>query len=92
MLMMIDEVQTGFARTGEWFGFQHDGIVPDVVTMAKGMGNGFPVGAVWAPVEIAAAFQPGDHGSTYSGTAIAAAAVRAVHLRDATSRCATVGA
>jgi predicted acetylornithine/succinylornithine family transaminase len=78
MLMMIDEVQTGFARTGEWFGFQHAGIVPDVVTMAKGMGNGFPVGAVWAPVEIAASFQPGDHGSTYSGTAIAAAAVRAV--------------
>jgi len=78
MLMMIDEVQTGFGRTGEWFGFQHEGIVPDVVTMAKAMGNGFPVGAVWARTEVATAFQPGDHGSTYSGTALAAAVVRAV--------------
>lgn len=78
MLMMIDEVQTGFARTGEWFGFQHAGVVPDVVTMAKAMGNGFPVGACWARTEVAAVFQPGDHGSTYSGTAIAGAAVNAV--------------
>lgn len=78
MLMMVDEVQTGFARTGEWFGFQHAGVVPDVVTMAKAMGNGFPVGACWARTEVAAVFQPGDHGSTYSGTAIAGAAVNAV--------------
>lgn len=78
MLMMIDEVQTGFCRTGKWFGFEHAGVVPDVVTMAKAMGNGFPVGAVWARTEVAAAFQPGDHGSTYSGTAIATAAVSAV--------------
>ena len=77
-LMIIDEVQTGFARTGRWFGFQHAGVVPDVVTMAKAMGNGFPVGAVWARTEVAAAFQPGDHGSTYSGTAIATAVVSAV--------------
>ena len=66
LLLMIDEVQTGFARTGQWFGFQHAGIVPDVVTMAKGMGNGFPVGAVWAKRSVAGVFQPGDHGSTYS--------------------------
>jgi predicted acetylornithine/succinylornithine family transaminase len=78
LLLMIDEVQTGFARTGEWFGFQHAGVVPDVVTMAKAMGNGFPVGAVWATREAASVFQPGDHGSTYSGTAIATAAVTAV--------------
>ncbi len=78
LLLIIDEVQTGFARTGHWFGFQHAGIVPDVVTLAKAMGNGFPVGAVWATREAAAMFQPGDHGSTYSGTAIAAAAVSAV--------------
>ncbi|CAB4887075.1 unannotated protein [freshwater metagenome] len=78
MLMIIDEVQTGFARTGRWFGFQHHDVVPDVVTMAKAMGNGFPVGAVWARLDVASAFQPGDHGSTYSGTAIATAAVRAV--------------
>lgn len=78
MLMMIDEVQTGFGRTGQWFGFQHSGVVPDVVTMAKAMGNGFPVGAMWARNDIAAAFVPGDHGSTYSGTAIATAVVSAV--------------
>jgi len=78
MLLMVDEVQTGFARTGEWFGFQHSGVSPDVVTMAKGIGNGFPVGAIWAKREIAAVFSPGDHGSTYAGTAIAGAAVEAV--------------
>lgn len=78
MLMMIDEVQTGFGRTGQWFGFQHSGVAPDVVTMAKAMGNGFPVGATWARTEVAAAFRPGDHGSTYSGTAIATAVVSAV--------------
>jgi acetylornithine/succinyldiaminopimelate/putrescine aminotransferase len=74
----IDEVQTGFARTGAWFGFQHAGIVPDVVTMAKAMGNGMPVGAVWATREVAGVMKPGDHGSTYSGTALATAAVNAV--------------
>ena len=78
MLMMIDEIQTGFARTGRWFGFEHYGVVPDVVTMAKAMGNGFPVGACWARRDVAAVYQPGDHGSTYSGTAIATAAVNAV--------------
>jgi predicted acetylornithine/succinylornithine family transaminase len=78
LLLVVDEVQTGFARTGRWFGFQHAGLRPDVVTMAKAMGNGFPVGAVWARTDVAAAFQPGDHGSTYSGTAIATAVVSAV--------------
>ena len=78
LLLIMDEVQTGYGRTGQWFGFQHAGVVPDVVTMAKAMGNGFPVGAVWAKREVAGVFQPGDHGSTYSGTAIATAAVNAV--------------
>ncbi len=77
-LLIVDEVQTGMARTGRWFGFEHSGITPDVVTMAKGLGNGFPVGAVWAPVEISGLFQPGDHGSTYSGTALAGAVVSTV--------------
>ena len=77
-LMMIDEIQTGFARTGAWFGFEHHGVSPDVVTLAKAMGNGMPVGACWARRDVAAVFQPGDHGSTYSGTAIATAAVSAV--------------
>lgn len=76
-LMMIDEIQTGFARTGAWFGFEHSDVAPDVVTMAKAMGNGMPVGACWARTDVAAVFQPGDHGSTYSGTAIACAAVNA---------------
>ncbi|HUF98139.1 MAG TPA: acetylornithine/succinylornithine family transaminase [Ilumatobacter sp.] len=77
-LMMVDEIQTGLGRTGNWFGFEASGVVPDVVTMAKALGNGMPVGACWARTEIAAVFQPGDHGSTYSGTAIATAAVSAV--------------
>ena len=77
-LMMVDEVQTGFGRTGRWFGFEHAGVAPDVVTLAKAMGNGMPVGACWARRDVAAVFQPGDHGSTYSGTAIATAAVVAV--------------
>jgi acetylornithine/N-succinyldiaminopimelate aminotransferase len=77
-LMIVDEIQTGFARTGRWFGFEHDGVAPDVVTLAKAMGNGVPVGACWARLDVAAVFQPGDHGSTYSGTALATAAVSAV--------------
>ena len=96
LLLMVDEVQTGFARTGRWFGFEHAGVLPDVVTMAKAMGNGFPVGAVWARTEVAEAFQPGDHGSTYSGTAIATAVVSAViaEMRriDAPQLAATQGA
>ena len=78
LLLIMDEVQTGFCRTGRWFGFEHAGIAPDAVTMAKGMGNGMPVGALWARRDIAAVMQPGDHGSTYSGTALATAAVSAV--------------
>ena len=78
LLLMMDEVQTGFARTGRWFGFEHAGISPDVVTMAKGMGNGFPVGAIWARRDVSTLFAPGDHGSTYSGNAMAGAVVAAV--------------
>ena len=78
LLLIMDEVQTGMGRLGKWFGFEHAGIVPDVVTMAKGIGNGFPVGAVWAKRDVAAVFQPGDHGSTYSGTALATSVVSAV--------------
>jgi acetylornithine/N-succinyldiaminopimelate aminotransferase len=77
ILLIMDEVQTGMGRTGRWFGFQHAGIVPDVVTMAKGIANGMPVGAVWARDEVAAAFGPGDHGSTYGGQALALSAARA---------------
>jgi predicted acetylornithine/succinylornithine family transaminase len=95
-LMMLDEIQTGFARTGRWFGFEHDGVAPDVVTLAKAMGNGVPIGACWARREVAGVFEPGDHGSTFSGTAIATAAVNAVigEMRriDAPTLAATQGA
>ncbi|HEX2063714.1 MAG TPA: acetylornithine transaminase [Acidimicrobiales bacterium] len=78
VLLMIDEVQTGMARTGRWFAFQHHGIEPDVVTMAKALGNGVPIGACWAREEVADAFQPGDHATTFGGQPLAAAAARAV--------------
>lgn len=78
ILFMVDEVQTGLARTGEWFGFQHYNVSPDVVTMAKALGNGMPIGAMWAKTEVGAAFQPGDHATTFGGQPLATAAARAV--------------
>ncbi len=77
MLLILDEVQTGLARTGRWFGFQHEEIRPDVVTLAKALGNGMPAGACWARAEVAEVFGPGDHGSTFGGQPIALSAVRA---------------
>lgn len=81
VLLIVDEVQTGLGRTGEWFAFQHSGIRPDMVTMAKALGNGVPVGACWATEELAAVFEPGDHGTTFGGQPLAAAAARAT-LRE----------
>ncbi len=78
LLMIVDEVQTGLGRTGRWFGFQHFGIQPDVVTLAKALGNGVPIGACWARSEVASSFVPGDHGTTYGGQPLAASAARAV--------------
>ncbi len=78
ILFMVDEVQTGLGRTGEWFGFQHFGVQPDVVTMAKALGNGVPIGACAAKREVAAAFEPGDHATTFGGQPLAAAAAKAV--------------
>ena len=77
MLFMLDEVQTGLARTGRWFAHHHDGVEPDVVTMAKALGNGMPIGACWAREEVAAAFKPGDHATTFGGQPLAASAARA---------------
>ncbi len=77
ILLMVDEIQTGLGRTGRWFAFQHADVRPDVVTMAKALGNGVPIGACWARAEVAAAFGPGDHGSTFGGQPLAAAAARA---------------
>lgn len=78
ILMMIDEVQTGLARTGDWFAYQHHGIKPDVVTMAKALGNGMPIGACWARKEVAEVFEPGDHATTFGGQPLAAATARTV--------------
>ena len=77
ILMMLDEVQTGLGRTGRWFAFQYEDILPDVVTLAKALGNGMPVGACWARDEVASAFAAGDHGTTYGGQPLAMSAVRA---------------
>ncbi|MEW6728179.1 MAG: aspartate aminotransferase family protein [Pseudomonadota bacterium] len=66
-LMMVDEVQTGIGRTGQWFGFQHAGILPDVMSLAKGLGNGVPIGACLAAGAAAELFAPGNHGSTFGG-------------------------
>lgn len=78
VLLMIDEVQTGLGRCGRWFAHQHVGIRPDVVTMAKALGNGMPIGACWAPAEVASSFEPGDHATTFGGQPLAAAAAAAV--------------
>ena len=73
ILLILDEVQTGCGRTGKMFAFQHYGIMPDIMTLAKGLGGGVPIGAVLAN-EKAAVFQPGDHGSTFGGNVLACAA------------------
>ncbi|MBQ0732126.1 MAG: aspartate aminotransferase family protein [Oleispira antarctica] len=78
LLMMLDEVQTGNGRTGTYFNFQQHGITPDVLTTAKGLGNGVPIGACIAKGKAAHVLQPGNHGSTYGGNPLACAAAVAV--------------
>ena len=73
LLMIMDEVQTGMARTGKLFGYMHDEIEPDIMTMAKALGNGFPVGAMVAKPHVAQAFTPGSHASTFGGNPLAMA-------------------
>ena len=77
-LLMLDEVQTGNARTGEYFAYQHSNCLPDIVTTAKGLGNGVPIGACLARGEAAELFVPGNHGSTFGGNPLACAAAHAV--------------
>lgn len=95
ILFMVDEVQTGLGRTGRWFGHQHFGVRPDVVTIAKALGNGMPIGACWARHEVASAFVPGDHATTYGGQPLAAAAARAtlalMEREDVPARAADAG-
>ncbi len=78
LLLMLDEVQTGMGRTGRWFAHQHEDIVPDVMTLAKGLGNGVPIGACVARGVAAEVLQPGTHGSTFGGNPLVAAAALAV--------------
>jgi acetylornithine aminotransferase len=76
-LMVVDCVQTGMGRTGNWFGYEHEGILPDVITLAKGLGGGLPLGAMIALGRTSHLFQPGDHGSTFGGNPVACASALA---------------
>jgi predicted acetylornithine/succinylornithine family transaminase len=95
-LLILDEVQTGLGRTGKWFAFEHFGIRPDIVTMAKALGNGVPIGACWATAEAAAAFEPGDHATTFGGQPLAARAalttVQVMQRENVPERAARAGA
>jgi acetylornithine aminotransferase/acetylornithine/N-succinyldiaminopimelate aminotransferase len=83
LLLLIDEVQCGIGRTGRFFAFEHTGILPDAIGMAKGLGGGFPIGAVWIRENAAEYFHPGSHGTTFGGTPLACAAALAVlHVID----------
>lgn len=78
ILFITDEVQTGVGRTGDFFAFQHEGVLPDVITMAKGLGGGLPIGATIARGKAADLFTPGSHGTTFGGNPVACAAANAV--------------
>jgi acetylornithine aminotransferase len=95
-LMMLDEIQTGMGRTGRWFGFQHEGLLPDVMTLAKGLGNGVPIGACLARGPAADLMRPGSHGSTFGGNPLvsraALAVVKAIEDGDLTRRAERLGA
>lgn len=94
-LLMVDEIQTGMCRTGEWFACQHEGVVPDVMTLAKGLGNGVPIGACLARGKAAKVFKPGSHGSTFSGNPlvcrVALAVIEELEKEKFADRAAKVG-
>ncbi len=94
-LLMLDEVQTGMGRTGEMFAFQHSGIIPDVLTLAKGLGNGVPIGACLARGEAAEVFRPGSHATTFGGNPLvcsaALAVVETLQREDLPARAALLG-
>jgi predicted acetylornithine/succinylornithine family transaminase len=96
LLLLCDEVQCGLGRTGRWFGFQHAGIVPDAFSLAKGLGNGYPIGAVVAAPSLADLFQPGHHATTFGGTPLACAAalatVEAIEQEGLVENAARMGA
>jgi acetylornithine/N-succinyldiaminopimelate aminotransferase len=78
LLLMLDEVQCGIGRTGRFYAFEHAGVLPDAIGMAKGLGGGFPIGAMWVREGCADLFHPGSHGTTFGGTPLACAAALAV--------------
>jgi acetylornithine aminotransferase/acetylornithine/N-succinyldiaminopimelate aminotransferase len=78
LLLLVDEVQCGIGRTGKFYAFEHIGVRPDAIAMAKGLGGGFPIGSVWVGERAADLFQPGSHGTTFGGTPLACAAALAV--------------
>ena len=94
-LLVFDCVQTGMGRTGDWFGYEYSGIKPDVITLAKGLGGGLPLGAMIALGDAAELFQPGDHGSTFGGNPIATAAglavIEIIEKKELLSRVSSVG-
>ena len=78
LLLLLDEVQCGIGRTGRFYAFEHAGVMPDAIGMAKGLGGGFPIGAMWVRDRFAELFHPGNHGTTFGGTPLACAAALAV--------------
>ncbi len=94
-LLMLDEIQTGIGRTGKWFAHQHNGIVPDVMTLAKALGNGVPIGACIARGDVAQTLTPGTHGSTFGGNPLSCCAALAVldtvEADDLPARAETLG-
>jgi len=77
LLLLMDEIQTGWCRTGEVMAYMHYGLKPDIVSMAKALGGGFPIGAICATAEVASAFSMGSHGTTYGGNSVCCAAALA---------------
>ena len=94
-LLILDEIQTGMGRTGKWFAYQHNDILPDIMTLAKSLGNGVPIGACLATHKAADAMKPGSHGSTFGGNPLACAAglavVNAIEAEGLVASAATLG-
>ena len=94
-LLILDEIQTGMGRTGKWFAYQHNEILPDIMTLAKSLGNGVPIGASIASSKAAAVMKPGSHGSTFGGNPLACAAalavIKTITQESLVERAATIG-